>query len=449
MSDFILKNRILDILPLLPFQKTILYSMLVHPESYQYYELWKYGFHGFFNYAKILEAWNITRTRYDVLRGVFKWEGLKEPLFIIYDSLPANSELYDLSEINEKERQSISEQIVQSEWKNRVKISDNPIRLAIIKMTDNYSEWVICSNHILFDGWSNSIIMESFFQTYTMLMQGSLCVSKNVIKYRDYYLFTKEEMEKKMHKNFWANYLTGYHPGTGGVIHKVSGLVKANYIITKELLSDLLQFTNSSGCSLSTILYAAWAILASMEEGSTDILIGVTVSGRKNFFKRRNGEIVGLLVRTVPLRINCEPQHRIIEIIKGIQMDMLSIEDHMYVEQDYLYELIPDIDNIYRKMLTIQNYPVNMNGAEDYSLEFLSSYYVSSAEIAASIKLFMKEKTLEVAYDADKYSKYEIDIKIEFLFQIIREIEKNMDGTISDILGNMNCFNTYKTGGNI
>lgn len=438
MSDCIFEHRILDILPLLPFQKTILYSMLVYPESYQYYELWKYEFHGFFSYEKILEAWNITRTRYDVLRGVFKWEGLKEPLFIIYNNLPANSHLYDLSKIDKKEKRNISEQIVRNEWQNRVKISDNPIRLTVIKMTDNYSEWVICSNHILFDGWSNSIIMQSLLQTYILLIQRRLCVPKNATKYRDYYLFVKEEMGKIAHKKFWQNYLAGYHPGTRGVIRKVGNFAKSSYIIANELLSDLLQFTNSFGCSLSTVLYVAWAMLACVEEGSTDILIGVTVSGRKNFFKRRNGEIVGLLVCTVPLRINCEQQHRIVEIIKGVQMDLLSIEDHMYVEQSYLYELIPDISKIYRKMLIIQNYPVNIDNTETYSLEFRSSYYVSNAEIAASIKLFTKEKTLEVTYDTDIYSKYEIDVKIGLFFQIISEIKSNKDETISDILSKVN-----------
>lgn len=447
MSEFILEHRIQDILPLLPFQKTILYSMLVHPESYQYYELWRYGFHGFFDYKKIVEAWNITRTRYDALRGVFKWEGLKEPLFVIYDNLPTNSEFFDLSRVEEREKRNLLEQIIQNEWRNKIRINCNPIRLAVINISENYSEWIICSNHILFDGWSNAIIMESFFKTYMKLVQGNFYLLSNTIRSKDYYLFIKEEMNKDTHRKFWENYLEGYNPGKKPVTYKGCGKEKVNYIITSELIYNLLQFTNSFGCSMTTVLYTAWAIEVSIEEGRTDVLIGVTVSGRRNFLEKRKGDIVGLLVCTVPLRINCEKHRSVVEVIKGVQRDLLSIEDHMYVEQSYLYELIPDIDNIYRKMLTIQNYPVNINNTEEYSLEFLSSNYVSSSEIAASIKLFMQEKTLEVTYDTNKYSKYEVDAKIERFFEIINEIIKSKNVTISSILSRVDAINTYRTGG--
>ena len=109
--------------------------------------------------------------------------------------------------------------------------------------------------------------------------------------------------------------------------------------------------------------------------------------------------MVGLFIRTMPLRIKLTRYEVIAEIVKKVQFDLLHIEEHMFVEQRYLNELVPNIDKIYRTILTVQNYPVEIENTETYSLHFLSSYYEPIVEISASIKLFMEYKTLEVAYD--------------------------------------------------
>ena len=45
----------------------------------------------------------------------------------------------------------------------------------------------------------------------------------------------------------------------------------------------------------------------------------------------------------------------------------------------------------------------------------------------------MEEENLEVAYNCEKYNKFEIDNRIRFYLQIVNEIIENREETISNI----------------
>ncbi len=433
ISNTIPDNKIEDIIPLLPLQKTLLYSMLSHPTSYRYYEQWQYTYRGPVDVAKMINAWRLTRKKFDLLRGVFHWEGIKEPVLIIFSDKSEKERIYDLT--NKKVN---PDNIAWEEWNDRVDIRTNPVRFAIVILSDDHCEWIINSNHILFDGWSNAIIMNYLLQSYINLCSDLYKKDEIEVKYRECFLYAKKGFANNEHENFWEKYLDGYKPRDYEVIQKGKENSRVLLPIEQELMDELYKLSINIGCSIPVILYAGWALMTSIKRNCSEVLIGVTTSGRKLMSEKKAKETVGLLIGTVPMRVFLKPNIKIERLLKEIQQDLLALEDHVFVDPLYLNKLVPDLNKIYSEILTIQNYPVNCSNNSIYSLTFHSSIYEPGAEIATSIKTFMDRMDLEISYYSDIYSRKDIKNKFSLYFDILKKITNQSNSTVKDVCESLN-----------
>jgi hypothetical protein len=71
--------------PLSPMQQGMLFHSLTAPQSGVYFEQFSCTFKGDLNIAAFNYAWQQVVKRHAVLRTSFAWEGLKEPVQIVYN----------------------------------------------------------------------------------------------------------------------------------------------------------------------------------------------------------------------------------------------------------------------------------------------------------------------------------------------------------------------------
>ena len=89
-----------DILPLTPMQESMLYQYLREPESRLYFEQTCYQLTGNVRLNKIKEAWNVVAAANEMLRAVFRWQGIKRPVQIILKYRPLSIKEFDLSSLS-------------------------------------------------------------------------------------------------------------------------------------------------------------------------------------------------------------------------------------------------------------------------------------------------------------------------------------------------------------
>lgn len=98
------------------------------------------------------------------------------------------------------------------------------------------------------------------------------------------------------------------------------------------LLISFLDVAREHRVTVSTILQAAWAWLLSVNSGESDVLFGVTVSGRALHAipssatgKRESLEgMVGMTINTLPTRCNISPTVSVHDWLVGLQKQQVS-----------------------------------------------------------------------------------------------------------------------------
>src|ERR1051326_9027889 len=81
--------------------------------------------------------------------------------------------------------------------------------------------------------------------------------------------------------------------------------------------------------TLSTIVQAAWSLLLGRYSGSSDIIFGVTMSGRASAL---NGieSMVGLFINTLPLRTRLAQNSTVVDWLHTLQQQQQELQKYEY-----------------------------------------------------------------------------------------------------------------------
>ena len=418
-------RKIEDILPLTPLQCNFLLWGLAHPSSFRYYEQLRYRVTGEIHIDKIQAAWEKTIEHFSVLRGIFYWDKIRVPVFVILEKQNVDFRIYDIQDKSQHTRKATADDIAKKEWQDRVDLKVNPIRLSVVVVSQNECEWIINSHHILFDGWSNGLIVGYLVDCYRSLCEDKMIsVESDLCLYKKHLKRTLDEYQKHEHKRFWQEYLHGYSPCDTKDIQWIDtrDYHVCVFPFPDALLKTIECFCITHHCSLSAFLYAAWAVKTAMQSKQHDIVIGATVSGRSGLSSYDMSHLVGLWIQTVPIRINCGNDIALDTMITTIQSDLLAAEKHIYIHNCDWLELFPNFNEVYHQMLTIQNYPIDKDINENTSvhIEFLSSFYQIINGMTVSVKAFSFIKCVEISFNPAVYNKRNIDHFALQLFDLLK-----------------------------
>ncbi|CAM5480658.1 Carrier domain-containing protein OS=Lysinibacillus sphaericus OX=1421 GN=LS41612_16120 PE=3 SV=1 [Lysinibacillus sphaericus] len=122
--------------------------------------------------------------------------------------------------------------------------------------------------------------------------------------------------------------------------------------------SILKNLAKSMNVTLSSLFHTAWSVLLSKFLLNDDVMFGTVVSGRSSEIKQV-GEIIGLLINTVPVRTKLDKNSSFIEQVKRHHSEAIDKSEHDYYP---LYDLQSKILNNNVKIdhvLIFENYPLN------------------------------------------------------------------------------------------
>lgn len=414
------KKEIQDILPLSFTQKMMLISALKDTECKCNYEQCHYVLEGEIYEDIIEQAWKTVIQCNDTLRGVFVWEQVRTPLFVIY------KEYYGLIQVQnlcgEYEEFSYVEKIRQERWQQKVRLDQNPFRVTLLKTRKDRLHLILDSHHCIMDGWSNALILKEFVQVYCALCRGQ---NFRLPEYRlREFVQGPGKTDTERAKRFWENYLSGYEFAS---FKPEREIVERHYYqlkISEEMYERILQYTQYRKILLSAIFYGAWALVEKQINSKSDYIFGVAFSGRNPLLKNME-HAVGLFVNTVPLRIRYHPDCK--EYINQINSDLITISSHQHVSFGELsLNMDRNAQSLFQTVIAIQNYPIDnclLLPQKSTKLSMLSCKYSPSAELTIGF-LNIGNKILEFYYNPVKYDEQEI-MKIGRLF--IDEISYILD----------------------
>ena len=129
-----------------------------------------------------------------------------------------------------------------------------------------------------------------------------------------------------------------------------------------------------------------WALLLYYYSGQTDVLFGLTTSGRQVDLPGVE-TVVGLLINVLPVRVQILPDDPILNWLQTLQTQQVNANSYSYASLDQIQAWRGQPGRLFHSLLVIENYPV-LDPASERSLkiENFQSGVVSTYALALMIK---------------------------------------------------------------
>ncbi len=358
--------NVVDKYPLSPIQQGILFHCLYSPESGVYMVQTHCVLKPAPDVSAFERTWNEVVKRHDIFRTAFEWEKLDDAVQVVYDHAEITLTQLDWRGQSTTEQRAQLQDYLMTERMRGFDFSAPPLmRLALIKLDDESSQFIWTIHHLLIDTWSETLLFEEASSLYRAFWHGDPVNGNPAPSYRDYIKWI-EQQDLSEADAFWRRMLQGFQAPTPLGARRTrsqTGETFASQQITlpSEMTTALQTLARQQQVTLNTITQGAWALLLSHYSGESDVVFGLTVSGRP--FSLAGAEyIIGPFLNTLPMRVQLPPDVTLPAWLRDVQMrstDLLQFEYSPLVRVQGLSEVqggLPLFESIY----VFQSAPVNL-----------------------------------------------------------------------------------------
>lgn len=383
-------------------------------------------------------AWNEVVRDNEMLRTIFRWEKLNNPIQIVLNENIVDIQYFDLSKKEQAIKEEEFAEIKKEDYDKGFDLQEVPFRLTLVKVSENEYKLLISTHHILYDGWSSVIIINEFAEKY----QEYICKKHKKIKhktsFKDFVKINRYIDEE--HENYWRNKLASLH--TGNLFRTTNNYFEQclkqtnNFVIAEDKVNSIKDFCNINQITISDLLYSLWAITLFKFTGYGDIVFGTTISGRDVKLKGIN-EMVGLFINTIPFKASIKANQKFSDFVK---------ENSNYLKNRKAYENLPlqkilevshcNEHDLFESVLVVENFPFDKVEADiDTGFVFADFEVKESTNYKLVISIFLNN-TIEIHFNSftDKVESDLLNIVAEFFCQLLSEVCINSEKKISELV---------------
>jgi amino acid adenylation domain-containing protein/non-ribosomal peptide synthase protein (TIGR01720 family) len=356
------------IYPLSPMQS----GMLYHSLSKESKDVDPHFTQGLFSIRGKIEkslfekSYNKLIERYDILRTVFVYKELNEPLQVVLKERKAVVYYENIDHLNREEKKTFLEDFMHKDEERGLNpAKDILMRVALFK-TGNESYKLLWSfHHILMDGWCLGIIFNDFMRIYGFLQENKPIRLEPVTPYINYIKWIKQQ-DRQEDLRYWPEYLEGYNqkislPKLGGVKESGFQWQEHRLIIAEALSESLNRIASANQVTMSTVFQSIWGILLQQYNNCDDVVFGTVVSGRPPEVEEIE-HMVGLFINTLPIRIKREEKQDFSSLLKWVQQKSVMAKSYEYLPLAEIQANSLLKRELLDHIIAFENYPVYKGG---------------------------------------------------------------------------------------
>jgi amino acid adenylation domain-containing protein/non-ribosomal peptide synthase protein (TIGR01720 family) len=385
---------------------------------------------GRINLDALIQAWNQVALRHSVFRTAFVGLTQKQPQQLVVKDISYQWCAKDWREKTDAEFEQSFEQF-RKEDKHRGFDYEEPglMRFSIFKKSDNKSRFLWTHHHSLLDGWSIPIILDEVQYFYRGLCQAEPVQLPAPAPYGDYIKWVSHKNTDEA-KAYWKSELKGLKKQRADRENKKSNSqqVKApeqrSLELSNALTEQLRQFTRTYKVTLNSVFQASWAHTLSCLEHDHDIVFGETLSGRQIDLIEAE-KMVGLLINTVPIRINIEENELACEWIQNVHCAHIKRERYGQLPLVEINQCCSDDSprSLFNSIIAFQ-IPLakftQLNRLNETELDYSDVVCDEQTHYDLTLLITPTENiTLTLKYTADRYCE-------EVIFQILQQLQSTL-----------------------
>ena len=436
------KRNIENILALTPMQEGMLFHYLKEPESDLYVEQLSLDINGEIDLKCFEQAWNFVIETNEMLRVVFRWEMVENPIQIILKEYHLHPGFYDFPGKRIEETRTLVEEIKTRERERKFDLQrEVPFRVALCKIEKGRHEMITSHHHILYDGWSSGIILKEFFNAYTDFIDSREPGKPVKTKFNAYVKWTQDHDTEKQEK-FWRDYLKGFDTQRDLSIKKrrkgkePARTKNLQIPISKDMKRELECFVKKHKLTLASLLYSAWGILLQKYNNTDDVVFGTTVSGRSAKVQGIEA-MVGLFINTLPLRIHSSAGEKIEDLLYKIENSLQQREEHEAASLVNIkaFSELNSKEALFDSIVVIENYPLDNRLRQEkgkLSVDSYSMVEMTHYDLTIGVTIF-EEIEISFIYNEGVFEHASMKNMCSHFRKTIRDIVTHPDTEISDI----------------
>ncbi|HEV7897842.1 MAG TPA: amino acid adenylation domain-containing protein, partial [Planosporangium sp.] len=357
-----------DLYPLSPLQQGMCFHTLLEPGTGVYHEQTLRQVHGRLDPPSLVAALEQLTRRHPVLRTQFHLHDADGPLQAVRAAIEVPLRRLDWRGLAPAEFDARLDELLEADRAEGFDLARAPLwRFTLIRTGDEAHHLVLSHHHALLDGWSLPILFHELFTIYAARAAGQPAPTLPGRRaYRDY-IARIGRLDAEATTAYWSAALSAMDsptplPAAGGQTPLpapgAAGYGEHRWRLPDELDRRLTAYGRSHRLTPGTVLHAAWALLLAHHSGATAVTFGTTVSGRALDLPGVDG-ILGLLINTLPLRVELPAGRPVHEWLTGVQRLLQSQREHEHTALTAIHPLtaVPPDQPLFHTVVVYENYP--------------------------------------------------------------------------------------------
>ncbi|MBM9488983.1 amino acid adenylation domain-containing protein [Pseudomonas sp. ICBG1301] len=297
-----------DIYPLAPLQEGILYHHISADQGDLYVQQGQFAFADLARLQQFAEALQRVIDRHDVLRTGFVWEGLEQPVQVVWRQARMVTRAVQFDPRGGDIAAQLAAHV--DPRRHRLNVTQAPL-MQLVYADDEAGQRIVATllfHHTIMDHMAMDVVwreMEAF-----LLGKGDELIAS--VPYRNYVVQTRLASREQEHEAFFRDMLGDIEEPTlpfaqQDVRDDGYDIEEVDLTLDAGLSRRLRVLTRQNGVSPASLFHLAWARVLGVVSSTERVVFGTVMMGRL-----QGGEgadrAVGMFINTLPLRVDISGQ---------------------------------------------------------------------------------------------------------------------------------------------
>jgi amino acid adenylation domain-containing protein len=290
-----------DIYPLAPLQEGILFHHLMDRERDPYVGEGLYSFESRGRLEAYLEAMQAVIDRHDILRTSIMWEGLSEPVQVVWRKATLPVEEAELG-LGDAAQQLYARY---SPPHHRIDVRQAPLLRVVIAQDSENGRWLMMKlrHHLSGDHFTSEAVYE---EIHAHLL-GEADRLPAPLPFRNLVAQARLGISREEHETFFRQLLGDVEEPTApfGLLNVQGdgrGIEQSRIKVETGVARRIREGARKLGVSAASLCHLAWAQVVGRVSGREDVVFGTVLFGRMQGGEGA-GRAMGLFMNTLPVRI--------------------------------------------------------------------------------------------------------------------------------------------------
>ncbi|HEU0297989.1 MAG TPA: amino acid adenylation domain-containing protein, partial [Longimicrobium sp.] len=292
-----------DVYPLAPLQEGFLFHHLVTAEGDPFLMAGLSGFDGREALDAHLAALQQVIDRHDVLRTAVAWDGLREPVQVVWRQARLPVVEVELDAADGDAAKQLYEMV--GPRRQRMDVRSAPLMRTCIAREPETGRWLLLLliHHLVSDHATWAVLRDEV----RAHLEGRADQLLAPLPFRDYVAQARLSVARDSHEAYFRALLGDVAEPTApfGLLDARgdgSGIGEARLAVDAALAARLRERARALGVSAAAVCHVAWAAVLARTSGRDDVVFGTVLFGRM-LAGEGAGRVLGPFINTLPVRV--------------------------------------------------------------------------------------------------------------------------------------------------